>query len=52
VLNKVDLIDKNEINYKIEILEEFFENEPIYVSATEKYNLDLLLDRISQSLKF
>lgn len=51
VLNKVDLIDKNELNEKIKIIEEYLENDPLYVSAIEKYNLTLLLNAITKSLK-
>jgi len=52
VLNKVDLIDKSELNEKIKIIEEYLYNDPLYVSATEKYNLDLLLHTITKNLRF
>lgn len=46
VLNKIDLIDKVDLINKINIAEDFFENDPIYISAINKYNLEILLEKI------
>ncbi len=46
VLNKVDLIDKNDLIEKIKLLNEYFVNKPIYISAQTNYNLDKLVENI------
>jgi len=46
VLNKTDLIDKEELISKMNIVEEKINKEPIYISAFYKYNIDKLLNSI------
>ncbi len=53
VLNKVDLIYKSDLVERQKLLENYFNNLEIpYVSSTEKYNLDLLLETIVNKLFF
>ncbi len=51
VLNKVDLIDKIDLLNKIKLVEEYFTNEPLYISAQNKYNLDKLIEKIIKNSK-
>jgi len=46
VLNKTDLIDKDDLMKKINIVEKVMNKSPIYISAYYKYNLDALLQNI------
>lgn len=46
ILNKTDLIDKEDLMNKIKITKNYFVNESIHISAYYKYNLDMLIKKI------
>jgi len=50
VINKIDMIDKKELELKINIINEYFKNEPVYTSALKNYNIDYLLNYITKKL--